>query len=545
MNKHAIFVAGICLGLSSLSCISMEKKDFNADKLEVFISQKENRITTVFHENHHPQNAGILKVLLQQYSDQNQDVQKVQYSIYYSEKDMNSFVMEFKQLKKQLLEQIQTESKAYNLTCYVIGGSVSKDMMPFLEEEWKDFPMASIEVSTEEKNTNCAFIPSRQVERPKLLFALGAKKYPLQSKEGLKKRWLFSMAQELTRKRFENILNEMQLSYELRGEEGLLPSQFTVSVSSEMENQFTLLTSFSNEMESLSSEGFHPEEFSSLQEYWLKWIEMESNPNTPYDLGKLSSFVMEQNPFDIEMISYPQFLIASLEILKEMTNSELRSIMTDYLSDQYKTIKIFYPDSYDKEGNEKLSFLQQAVDQVFLRSSARTPIAASQPVSDIVFLEQTSMPRSEPVSSAKLMQKLGHAAEDTSIFYQLPLTESEKKIIRKIITTMAEKNVFQLLLEKRSLEKKGKKIRHIHPLRFVGFILADSHLRRCMKTISKSYFKWSNFVEGYEERMKEESKKGQLLPYVPGFAELLKADPQVITNYINKSEYEDLINYFL
>src|SRR5579872_1404532 len=52
------------------------------------------------------------------------------------------------------------------------------------------------------------------------------------------------------------------------------------------------------------------------------------------------------------------------------------------------------------------------------------------------------------------------ADQSDNIFLQLPLEDWEKKNIRKIVGTMGDKNVFQLLLEKRTMEKRGKEINH-------------------------------------------------------------------------------------
>ncbi len=135
--------------------------------------------------------------------------------------------------------------------------------------------------------------------------------------------------------------------------------------------------------------------------------------------------------------------------------------------------------------------------------------------------------------------------ENRDLFQQLPLVDWEMKTIHKIISTMAEKNVFQLALEKKTLEKKGKKIRHVHPLRFIGYAFGDPHLARCMHEIRKSMFKWHSFVEGFGERMHEEYHRGNLNPYVPGFAAALKVDESKVYEHINKKDWEGLIKYLL
>ena len=62
-------------------------------------------------------------------------------------------------------------------------------------------------------------------------------------------------------------------------------------------------------------------------------------------------------------------------------------------------------------------------------------------------------------------------------FFSLSLLNEDKKNIRKLITTMSDKNIVQLFLDIKTMNKLGDKIRRVHPLRFIGFILSDPYLR--------------------------------------------------------------------
>ncbi len=138
-----------------------------------------------------------------------------------------------------------------------------------------------------------------------------------------------------------------------------------------------------------------------------------------------------------------------------------------------------------------------------------------------------------------------HNNNSSELFYQLPLVDWEMKTIHKIIDTMAEKNVFQLALEKSSMEKKGKKIRHVHPLRFVGYVYGDGHLKRCMHEIKKSYFKWHSFLDGFGEKMHEEYRANNLAQYVPGFSQSLGVNQDSVMQYINDKDWEGLLKFLL
>lgn len=131
--------------------------------------------------------------------------------------------------------------------------------------------------------------------------------------------------------------------------------------------------------------------------------------------------------------------------------------------------------------------------------------------------------------------------EEAKPFFDLPLSNDDKKNIRKLITTMADKNILQLLMEKKSMEKLGDKIRPVHPLKFAAFILKDPYLKKCLRTIEKDSLKWGPFVDGYEEKMRAEVKAGRMLVYLPGFVEFIDGDAKQIQKLIQNKDYAGLL----
>jgi hypothetical protein len=130
-------------------------------------------------------------------------------------------------------------------------------------------------------------------------------------------------------------------------------------------------------------------------------------------------------------------------------------------------------------------------------------------------------------------------------FYQLPLEEKEQKLIQELVKTIAEKNVWGLLFKKRELEKIGKKVNIVHPMRFMGYILSHERLKKCLREIRHSSFKWDHFIDGFADRMKEEGAKNNLIQYVPGMAHLLHVDHNQILDFIHNKDYEGLVKSLL
>ena len=59
--------------------------------------------------------------------------------------------------------------------------------------------------------------------------------------------------------------------------------------------------------------------------------------------------------------------------------------------------------------------------------------------------------------------------------------------------------------------------------------------------IKRSHFKWDNFIDGFARRMKEESRNDNIIEYIPGFAELVDGDPEMIMEYIEERDWEGLV----
>jgi hypothetical protein len=111
--------------------------------------------------------------------------------------------------------------------------------------------------------------------------------------------------------------------------------------------------------------------------------------------------------------------------------------------------------------------------------------------------------------------------------------------------TIGEKNVWGLLFKKKEVEKLGKRVNHVHPMRFISFILADEKMKKWLRAVRHSSFKWDHFIDGFSDRMKEEHAKNNVTHYISGMAHQLNADPNLITSYIEDRDYEGLVKALL
>lgn len=148
---------------------------------------------------------------------------------------------------------------------------------------------------------------------------------------------------------------------------------------------------------------------------------------------------------------------------------------------------------------------------------------------------------------ARFLEEPAQTAAQSSInFYdRIPVTGEEKNKIGTILITMSENSVFQLLFERKFLERLGQEVHHVHPIRFLGTIFSDPRLVNCMYVIRMSGFKWGGFMDGISERLRGEIRAGNVNIYIPGFAEQLNIRAEDIQPYINQRDIEGLVLFLM
>lgn len=127
----------------------------------------------------------------------------------------------------------------------------------------------------------------------------------------------------------------------------------------------------------------------------------------------------------------------------------------------------------------------------------------------------------------------------------LPVTITDKQKIGSILTIMAQNNVFKLLFEKQHLEKLGREINHVHPIRFLGVVFSDPRLVHCMFEIRRSGFKWDGFIDGFSKRFDQEYQANNINAYIPGLANSLKVQANDLMAYVNYNDFEGLVLYLM
>ena len=420
----------------------------------------------------------------------------------------------------------------------------------------------------------------------------------------LKQDWREALLQELFQQRMERCTRALQQRWE-HPHQVCIHTAEGAALSSE-EKSVNVLSYLLWEIKQIKQEGFYDEELADIKNQLHRrlWL-LESSPDLPNN-SVLASYYAEQFLRGQECLVTQAFISASEEYIEEIKLSDLLCDMPQFLADDNRSIKILFPRPSSKEltvlevenvlkeldslsdFKEKSVFLDEENEEPVLVKNEKKPQWKEENVSPLLLRDRAkinaafsgerdvldaatddegivfSIPKetgaadgaSQPAESvavvfAKSLSRDGEkpsilrANSDLELFHQLHLSESDRGNIHSIISTVADKNIVELVFKKRELEKKGKKIDHVHPLRFIGYIIADHHLHKCLREIKNSSFKWDNVIGGFSKKMKEESSRNNIMMYVPGFSGMLDVDPNQVTAFIERHDWAGLVRFLI
>lgn len=140
-------------------------------------------------------------------------------------------------------------------------------------------------------------------------------------------------------------------------------------------------------------------------------------------------------------------------------------------------------------------------------------------------------------------KKLQVKAKEVSKDYHAPLTPDEKKDIRYIVNTLGMDSLVNITSSKKSIEKAGKRVDHVHPLRFLGYIFSDEEMKASMKAMEGRSWVWSEFSGGLKNGLEVESKRNNLKPeFVNDFANRVKINVDIISPSISQHSWDTFIS---
>lgn len=130
--------------------------------------------------------------------------------------------------------------------------------------------------------------------------------------------------------------------------------------------------------------------------------------------------------------------------------------------------------------------------------------------------------------------------------YERAVLPAEKEILASVLHTLATVNELKLLWMKSDLNKTGKKIDHIHPLRKLVCVFTDESIRKDFLKMSKRSLVWRHYTERLTGVLELEADKGNLLDWqIEDFATTLQISPETARSYLNKRRWRPFLDWLV
>jgi hypothetical protein len=129
--------------------------------------------------------------------------------------------------------------------------------------------------------------------------------------------------------------------------------------------------------------------------------------------------------------------------------------------------------------------------------------------------------------------------------FVLTVSEERAEVIEEIVTTMGETSVPMLLFKKKQLEELSKKLKGMGSFNFLGYIFTHPELKEYMKEIAESSWKFDGIMKSTRKGFDRDKAAGTIWDQIPGFAKLLDVSEEKLTQFAEKGDWDDLVQYLV
>ena len=122
------------------------------------------------------------------------------------------------------------------------------------------------------------------------------------------------------------------------------------------------------------------------------------------------------------------------------------------------------------------------------------------------------------------------------------LSDADKGNIRYVISTLSNSSLLSLLTKRGTLQRRGDATGHIHPLRYMLFVLTDRDLREDFRRLDGR--PWSDFKDGFSNSFVVAYKRNNIDDKVlKHFCDELKLDLNEVKTYVSDQEWKRFMNF--
>jgi hypothetical protein len=338
----------------------------------------------------------------------------------------------------------------------------------------------------------------------------------IKTDQDLKKLWILYLLQTVVEEKFRKKIKDADGQWiQPVHAKYLLPYSHCVARGKQPLNQepHAMLKAFLAAIQEVKSTGFSEQELSDakakLQKNLLNFYQQNPSSDT------LADYLASHFGFGAGHPDYSIFMTLSMRAITEIQRADVAELLGTYFGDATRRVDVKFPQTV----NINETTIQMTLD-------------AHKTDNVVLDLDKNNLNKENAYS-------------------QLPITDEEANMIYRIIDTLGTKKWWQLAFVQGELKDLGNKVQHIHPLRFLGTLFTDSHLKLCMRDIVESSVKWKGFMKGdgatpgFIAKCEKEFARDNFESYILSFCQAVKAHPDQVRTLVRNKEWENLVVYLI
>lgn len=394
------------------------------------------------------------------------------------------------------------------LEIVAVGDFEEKTLLTWMENTLRDVP------SSPKIESSSKIVIKEDPDRSQAEIVLS---YPMITpqicdKETLKQFWCNALLRKLVKKRLQMSLSSMNAQWNDSDLAFFFPQKTCEGKAECNPNDgLHVLERFLEAIQEIRTNGFTVQEWNTVKLEMIKAI--RTSLLLAPDSSTLANYYSEHLASGAtSWPAYAFFVNSSMKILNELQRTDVHKIVMNVIQDEQRYIRYSGPKRLDLAAVQKI-LNERCTDQL-----------------EILIVEET----------------VTNTDESLLIPYnQIPVTETEEKLVWELIDKLGNKSLPGLLFVKSRMDKIKEKIQHIHPLRFLGTIFSDPYLKKCMaKAFTKGAVK-SRFLAELGDNFFKEFGTNNVYPLVPGFCKKVGADADEVNNFIQAGQWEALVEYLM
>lgn len=129
--------------------------------------------------------------------------------------------------------------------------------------------------------------------------------------------------------------------------------------------------------------------------------------------------------------------------------------------------------------------------------------------------------------------------------YHAKVTAKEKEDIAYIVNTLGMETLLTISNSESSIREAGKRVEHIHPLRFLIIVFTDEELKASFHAMDGRTWVWSDFIGGLTDNLDKEFLNNNLKQFLQDFSNQVGVKHSLIKPVVENRQWLKFVDLLI